>query len=118
MLLLFAILFATFHLAGWSYMFLLPVQAMLWRTSSVAITVAPCIILVMVFWNPDQDSILESGLRASPTLKICTDIVAFGAFVFIAVYVVDRTASLVEASVALRDLRPGAFVVVRWMSHI
>jgi hypothetical protein len=49
---------------------------------------------------------------------LCTDIVEYIALASMGVYVVARTVLWVVALVALRDLSPGAFEVVRWMSFL
>ena len=72
------------------------------------------LILTKVFWSFDR----ELGIRLGPRVKLCTDIMEFLAFVSMRVYVVARMVLCVVALVALRDLSPGAFEVVRWMSFL
>jgi len=92
---LFAILFGAIHCAGWSYIFLSPASAKIWRTCSVAITVTPCLILARVFWSPSD---WELECKLGLTEKLCTDVMGFIAFVSIGVYVVARTVLWVGGS--------------------
>lgn len=86
----------------------------MWRTCSVVVTVTPCLILATVFWSPDR----ELGIRLDPRVKLCTDVMEFLAFVSTGAYVVAGAVLWVVALMALRDLSPGVFEMVRWMSFL
>ena len=98
--------FGAIHCIAWHFSFPTHVELLVWRTSSIAITVvpvyAPLIFLSALVGDMDSNTfILYFGLLSGGLL-----------------YMIARAVTLVLAFTSLRDLPPGAYETVHWTTFI
>jgi hypothetical protein len=135
-----SMLFGLIHCLGWSLVFLSGTERFIWRLSAVIISALPVLVLCSYSIHLFAAFILKL-LRAgniiertpfdshSLRLNLFVDWVAMPAqrfrmaiwwifVVLVPIYLLARTALLVEAFFSLRSLPPGAYSVVTWTEYI
>ena len=99
------ICFGAIHCIAWHFPFPTHKELLIWRISSVTITVVPIYIPLMVF-----------------IIDISSDIIApiavLWIFPAVPLYILARVFTLVLAFTSLRNLPPGAFDTVHWITFI
>jgi len=104
------LLFGSIHCIAWSLQFPSRSEELLWRISSLAITLIPLLIAVLWIWGV---GILKWNLR--PVLEeISTYTTSLAGFL----YVLARCALLIIVFTSLRALPPGAYDTVSWTTYI
>ena len=103
------VLFGAIHCIAWSFSFPTHVELLIWRISSVAVTVVPSHILLMLFLT---DWLKNTNFNA--TLVI----VSFSILPAGMLYILARAVTLILVFTSLRDLPPGAFNTVYWTTFI
>ena len=99
--------FGAIHCVAWLFSLPTRTELLIWRISSIAITVVPIYIPFMV----------GLGDWLSDTFFVI--IVIFGGALFgVILYVLARGVTLVLAFTSLRDLPPGAYETVHWTTFI
>ena len=101
------IVFGGIHCAGWFFHFPSSDEAILWRVSSVVLTVIAFLLPLVVYLLFYNSAGRRLGYRFFTFLTI----------IFL-VYVVSRLILLVEAFISLRQLTPGMLALVKWTSFI
>jgi len=101
------VVFGAIHCIAWSFPFLSHTEAFLWRSSSVAITAVP-VLLVLVFVL----GVLVAACAAEESSAIL--IAAPFMSLFGLLYVAARLTTVVLAFINLSSLPPGAFQAVHW----
>ncbi|KAF9485752.1 hypothetical protein BDN70DRAFT_969609 [Pholiota conissans] len=95
-------LFGALHCIGWNYIFPTHAEAIIWRTSSVAITGIPALM----------------AFTAAALYPIKTDKNHHPEVLGILPYIIARLLLLVEAFISLRQLPPSALLAVRWTAFL
>ena len=98
--------FGAIHCIAWLFSFPTHTELLMWRISSVAITVLPIyvpliLLLGIVLENMDSGMVLYFGTLSGGIL-----------------YIIARAVTLVLAFTSLRDLPPGAYETVHWTTFI
>ena len=101
------VVFGGIHCAGWFFDFPSSDEVMLWRVSSVVLTVSAILLPLLGFLLLSILSELRFKHLGIPVLTI-----------ILLVYVVSRLILLVEAFISLRHLTPGMLALVKWTSFI
>ena len=97
--------FGSIHCIAWGFSFPTHTEVLMWRISSVAITVVPINIFLGFILGPYMDSLNYTAniiLILPPVL----------------LYISARAITLVLAFISLRDLPPGAYEIVHWTTFI
>ena len=103
------VFFGAIHCIAWSFSFPTHAELLIWRISSVAITVVPTYIIVMLLlgsWLHDMD--FNATVDVADLSILLTGIL----------YIIARVVTLVLAFTSLKDLAPGAFDTVHWTTFI
>ena len=108
---IFGTIFGGIHSAGWFFYFPSSDEAMLWRVSSVVITVIPFLSSLVAYLLFKLYDLTYRHL-VPRELYIPLSIMA------LLVYVVSRLLLLVEGFISLRHLTPGMLALVKWTSFI
>ncbi|KAF8972236.1 hypothetical protein BDZ97DRAFT_1752822 [Flammula alnicola] len=115
------IIFGLIHCVGWNFLFPSSTMRNLWRVCSVVIVGGPCItgffylgcfvyLRYLYIPFPQSGHLIWSLKTIVQVFKVIP--------VTITIYIGARFCLLVLAFVALRDLVPGAYAVVEWVSFI
>ncbi|KDR66099.1 hypothetical protein GALMADRAFT_81262 [Galerina marginata CBS 339.88] len=109
---LIAIGFGGIHCLGWAFTFPSYPELLLWRVCSCVIAATPAVMALcsMLLFLHSQNRI---RLRESLEISVSTIIP-----ILLLTYFAGRIILLIEALVALRNLRESAFRVVRWTTFI
>ena len=102
------VLFGVIYCLAWHFSFPTHTELLMWRISSVAITVA-------IFFIPMANVMVHKGKEVGSLVDIVTSLESLFAGV---VYVIPREVTLVLAFTSLRDLPPGAYETVHWSTFI
>ena len=109
-------IFGGIHCTGWNFVSPTYTETMLWRISSAIITGIPMAAFFTSFMKTLEESSKSNFIR---------NFSAVGGFlskmvlvVGVPVYIFARISILAEAFVALLDLRPGAYALVKWTSFL
>ena len=103
------VFFGAIHCIAWSFSFPTHAELLIWRISSVAITVVPTYIIVMLLlgsWLHDMD--FNATVDVADLSILLTGIL----------YIIARVVTLVLAFTSLKDLAPGAFDTAHWTTFI
>ena len=103
--------FGAIHCIAWHFSFPTHAELMMWRISSIAITVLPIYIPLMFG--------LAGLLGGLLGLEKCAIIVFYSAPVIGGIlYIIARAVTLVLAFMSLRELLPGAYETIHWTAFI
>ena len=102
--------FGAIHCIAWFFSFPTHVELLIWRISSVAITAVPIYMPSMV--------LLGSWLENRDLERPAVTVYLFSLVPAGILYIIARAATLVLASLSLRDLPPGAYETVHWTTFI
>ncbi|KAL4261187.1 hypothetical protein AB1N83_010319 [Pleurotus pulmonarius] len=103
-------LFGAIHCLAWHSAFPSPAESLLWRTSSILVTVVPIFWFLLIaatifLMSKTPRKSLMYGLQILTLAGLCA-------------YFLARLLLIVEAFVLLRDLPPNAYQVVNWTTFI
>ena len=102
--------FGAIHCIAWFFSFPTHAELLIWRISSVAITAVPIYMPSMV--------LLGSWLENMDLDRPAVTVYLFSLVPAGTLYIIARAATLVLASLSLRDLPPGAYETVHWTTFI
>lgn len=102
------ILFGAIHCCAWSFEFPSDTERLLWRITSLIITVSP------VFWAALFGTFLLNG----DDENLFTSILTIFTLIAVPLYLLSRTVLLVIAFLGLRSLPPAAYQTVYWTTFI
>ena len=108
-----AMAFGVIHCAGWSLAFPSSIEALTWRISSIAISVAPLLWFLVVFFCLLAEGVPDGSLTAK-FLKGLSRLFYHFSLVMLPIYVLARILLLFQSFIGLRALNPGALTVVKW----
>ena len=104
-MLLVGVCFGSIHCIAWHFSFPTHTELLMWRISSVAITVVPINIFLGFILGSYMDSV-----------NYTAEIVLI--LPHVTLYILARAVTLVLAFTSLRDLPPGAYETVHWTTFI
>ena len=107
------VLFGVIHCLAWHFSFPTHTELLMWRISSVAITVA---IYFVPAASASRHRREKRGPRESDACEILSE--TFISLFAGVVYIIPRAITLVLAFTSLRDLPPGAYETVHWSTFI
>ena len=99
--------FGAIHCIAWHFSFPTYAELLMWRISSVAITVVPVYILLMFYFGL---LLVDSSLSGT--------VLVFGPLSGGILYILARAVTLILAFTSLGDLPPGAYETVHWTTFI
>ena len=103
--------FGAIHCIAWHFSSPTHTELLMWRISSVAITVLPTYIPLMIVFGGLLGTLIDSE-------KIVITVVYFVPLSAGLLYILARAVTLVLAFTSLRDLPPGAYETVHWTTFI
>ena len=110
------VLFGVIHCLAWHFSFPTHTELLMWRISSVTITVAICYIPFAYRFIYARE---KAGSREFDADDIALEFIITFLSVFAGVvYIIARAITLVLAFTSLRDLPPGAYETVHWSTFI
>ncbi|KDR79429.1 hypothetical protein GALMADRAFT_1240173 [Galerina marginata CBS 339.88] len=101
-----AVIFGGIHCAGWIFTFPSHAELIIWRISSIVITVIPFLTIAYVY------IVRRQGMEYLGTVTKYITVVS------ILLYMIARFLLLAEAFSTLRGLPPAAYDIVRWVTFI
>ena len=103
--------FGAIHCIAWHFSFPTPTELLMWRISSVAITAVPIYMPLMIVFGGLLGELMNSD-------KLGFTVLYFGPLSGGILYIIARAVTLVLAFTSLRDLPPGAYQTVHWITFI
>ena len=103
--------FGVIHCIAWHFSSPTHTELLMWRISSVAITVLPIYIPLMIVFGGLLGTLIDSE-------KFVITVVYFVPLSAGLLYILARAVTLVLAFTSLRDLPPGAYETVHWTTFI
>lgn len=117
-LFLFSSIFSVIHLAAWNLDFATRREQLLWRTSSLAATLAPCVI----GGSLQIASIWDKAIHDEAPHKIVAPefaaLVILCYFISVAAYVAARVILIFQVFYSLRSMPPQIYISVPWLDYI
>jgi len=108
--------FGGIHCIGWNFVFPTHTETILWRISATVVTGIPFAAFLTSFMNIIEESSKSGFIRSFSAVGgfLSMVVLALG----IPVYVLARISLLTGAFIALRNLPPGAYALVKWTSFL
>jgi hypothetical protein len=119
MSLVLASVFGGIHLAAWNFRFLSLLEMWLWRSTSLAITAIPLLMIPVLIFGLDWAAARRLVCGFEIVVGYVMTIAQFLLFVILPIlYVLCRIVLLVLPLFQLRSLPPSAFLIVPWSTFI
>ena len=109
----FGVVFGGLHCIGWYFTYPTYLEQMLWRVTSLIITVIPIIVAPIDFLVSNRD--LSTWGRAGRTTLLVLDLIMT---ILLFIYVPARLSLIAQALALLRDQPSSAFIAVDWTKYI
>ena len=109
----FGVVFGGLHCIGWYFTYPTDLERMLWRVTSLIITVIPIIVAPIDFLVSNRD--LSTWGRAGRTTLWALDLIMT---ILLFIYVPARLSLIAQALALLREQPSSAFIAVDWTRYI